>query len=455
MMKRLRQISILIISFVLCEIQALSQMYTVLDGGTNDPILYLYADSLTNKIYAGGEFSNAGNLTCHSFAVWDGIEWDSTRNQFPSPPFDQIRSIIKYNNLIYAGGTMGILDTQNNLVGFGLAYWDSLSEEWIGDTVNGHIESFGLYNGNLLIGGSFDAINNSSSYKIMSFDGINFYPFPDLDTTLNFGGVEVMFEYNSELYVGGNFDSQISPSMKDIVKWDGNQWLEVGGGLSGFMTYVDAMTYFQGKLIIGGYFKLSSGDPGNSIAAWDGTQWSQLGSGVPSGNIRCLIVYKNELWVGGNFTSIGGIQANNIAKWDGTQWYNVGLNPNNTVFSFSILGNDLFIGGAFTTINTDTVNHIIKFNDNVGFEEFETVTSNIKVTPNPASSQVRIWSHIINNNDVKLILTNLSGEIISNYSSKHLKNCIDLNIDSLIPGMYFSKIINQKDGIEYTNFIKY
>ncbi len=431
-----------------CETNSLNaQSFTSLGGGMNRSVLKLFSDTINNKLYAGGEFAYAGGVQSHCFAIWDGVSWDSTRNQFPYPPTTQVRAITFFQDKIYVGGILGIFDTIGNQIGYGMAKWDTITKLWEPYYVYGSVASLYSDNNNLYVGGNFSNINNVQSHKIIRYDGISFYSYPPLDTVMSGWAVNAIISYNNELYVGGNFDSHLSSNMKDIAKWDGNQWMPVGNGLSGGFTWVNDFEIYQGLLIVGGAFKVSQGDPGNNVVGWDGSQWIPLGNGVLNGGVKGLAVYNNELWVGGLFSYADGfnIPVSYLAKWDGGQWYNVGLIPNSTVSDLAVLGNDLYISGNFKTMNGDTVNHIIKYNDLTGFSNNLVEINKISIYPNPAKTSI-IISMVLNSipEIVHIEIVDATGKIKYKKVMQSISNNIELSIDILCDGIYHCRVFNEK-----------
>lgn len=404
-----------------------SQSFGSLNGGVNQPVYCLYADSVNNLLYVGGGFSQSGATQTYCISKWDGMNWDSTANQFLSPGVSQVRSIEKFNGDIYICGPLAFVDSlgiQHN----GAAKWDSLNKQWIDFGVNcSFLDKIYSYNTELYFSGSFDSIGGIYSPKIASYDGMFWTGFPTLGAQGGFILNEI--NYNGELYVGGNFDSQSNPSMKDIARWDGTQWQSVSNGLSGFSTNIRAFTIYQGNLIVAGYFNTSFGDPGNNIVAWNGFNWSQLGDGLDN-EVRCLAVYNGELWAGGIFLNAGTIPVTYLAKWDGIQWHSLNINLNNIVMSMAVLNNDLYIAGAFVTMNGDTVNRIIRYNNSTGIYNINEKNNNLGILPNPSSgiiqlnfntkekSEINVYDLIGNKMHFEVLKSNSNYKIdLSNLSS--------------------------------------
>jgi hypothetical protein len=73
--------------------------------------------------------------------------------------------------------------------------------------------------------------------------------------------------YNGDLIIGGTFNKAGGVDVNRIVRWDGNSWQSLGGGVNG---QVYALTVYNGELIAGGNFSAAGGVAASRIARWDG-----------------------------------------------------------------------------------------------------------------------------------------------------------------------------------------
>jgi hypothetical protein len=412
-----------------------AQPFYPVGTGTDNVISCLYSNTPNGLLFVGGQFSQAGGISCSGISKWNNIFWDSLSNDIIANPHD----IITFNNDLFVAGALATFDTSSGQWIFSaLMKWDSTNYTWLRiDTprTNGVVYDVLNYNNDLYISGQFDTIGGIYSSKIARYDGNNFYPFPTLDNSTGGFSITNMIFYNGELYVGGNFDSQIASNMKDIASWDGFQWQAVFNGLSGQFTWVNDFAIYQGKLIVAGWFRIAYGDPGNDIVAWDGSQWTQLGTGMTTGQIWDVEIYNGELWAGGAFYDAGGIPVTHLAKWNGTQWQSLGINLDNAVTSMAVLGNDLYIAGAFWTMNGDSVNHIIRYNSITGFQSLEPKTNEIKISPNPFSDKLNITTET--NEPLEITLFDIASRKLLH---QQFTNTLTLNTSHLSKGIYIYEL---------------
>jgi hypothetical protein len=185
--------------FILLFANAKSQPFFNVGGGTNNGIYILFADTISNTLYAGGLFSQAGNTQSKCIAKWDGLSWDSLQNNLSG----DIRGINMLNNYLYVDGLGGTFDSAASQWVGGPLKWNSLNSSWVAlsPTLNHGFRNIINYNNSLYFLGDFDSLGGIYSSKIIRYDGTNWYPFPPLDT--NGGGwttLNAMF-YNGDLYV--------------------------------------------------------------------------------------------------------------------------------------------------------------------------------------------------------------------------------------------------------------
>ncbi len=132
--------------------------------------------------------------------------------------------------------------------------------------------------------------------------------------------------YNGELIVGGAFNAAGGISANNIASWDGARWKPLGAGVN---VYVEALEVYEGDLIVGGSFTEAGGVPANRLARWDGSSWEEFGGGA-NYTVNDLLVTDSvfagcRLFACGGFTEVNGESGyNRIARWDGSEWHTVG-----------------------------------------------------------------------------------------------------------------------------------
>src|SRR5262245_40691848 len=69
--------------------------------GMSYPVRTIYADSMSNFLYAGGAFVYVDSMLVNGIAKWNGIQWDSLGN---GAPISVVYRIINYDNFLFATG---------------------------------------------------------------------------------------------------------------------------------------------------------------------------------------------------------------------------------------------------------------------------------------------------------------------------------------------------------------
>ncbi len=382
-------------------IGSLAQNWQGLGTGVSNDVRCLYADTVSNLLYAGGSFKYAGGVVANGIASWDGASWDSLNggdtNCFNSCP--PILAIARYNGEIYAGGAfsnMGGLPV-NRIAKWNGVLWDSLGS---GVTYNGNpgvVGELTVYNNELYVGGGFDTAGTIAANGLAKWNGTQWsdvYNLPNYNSP-NPNSILAIEFYQGELYAAGNFYD--TGGYSDIVKYDGANWVPLENGILGGMGGINAMAVYQGELYVGGLFYKSAGNVDDNIMKWDGSNWSEVAGGVDglNGQVHDMTVFNGELYAVGVFQYAGGVPAQYIAKWDGTEWCGLGSVFDNVIVSIEAYNDTLYIGDGFWTIDGDTMNRIAKWTGGnyvdtcgaiIGMEEQLTISNEqITIYPNPTT----------------------------------------------------------------------
>jgi hypothetical protein len=298
-----------------------------LTGGSVNALV-VHDDGTGPKLYAGGNFSNAGGSPANRVARWDGSGWSvvgaglnvSVRalavfdedGAGPNPP------------RLFAGGDFSSGSGDPNRV----ARWDGTSWTGLGAGVDGSVNALATFDdgsgANLYAGGVFSNAGGSSASNIARWNGTSWSPLTSgANSTVN---ALLPFDNGTgaRLYVGGNFSAAGGVTGTNrIASWSGTAWASVGSGMTG--TNVSSFGSFDedgpggnpAVLVAGGLFTHAGGTPASNIATWNGTAWSALGSGTDQ-VVNALTQFDAggpALYAGGNFATAGGNSSAFIARW--------------------------------------------------------------------------------------------------------------------------------------------
>jgi len=262
-------------------------------AGVTGTVYTIAQHPITNEIYIGGNFINAGgDADADYLAKWNGSAWVA----------------------VVAGITAQVLDMKFDAAG------------------------------NLYLVGSFTNVGDANGDRIVKWDGSSL---SSLGTGLNDVSYIVEIDSSGNVYAGGVFTlaGGVANTVR-IAKWDGSVWTPLSTGLNG--TVRDIAIDKDDNLYIVGNFTDAGDANGDYIVKWTGSAWVSLGTGLSGQCLAVSISDDNSLYVGGVFTTAGGVTVNKIAKWNGQKWEALGSGTNDDVMKILNHDNQIVLSGAFT-----------------------------------------------------------------------------------------------------------
>jgi hypothetical protein len=276
-----------------------------------------------------------------------------------------------YGNTLYATGFF------SQLCGNATSYmgkWES--EAWqptdipLGEP--GH--SLEVIDGLMFIGRYQESIDSN---WVFVYDGENLEAFGQgvyLTTASGFSELPniydvIAYEEENTIVACGEFDRVGEEAISGIMQWNGNQWIGMGGGLSGNIPntapvmFPHQLAVIDGALYVVGNFRFAGEAEVNGIAVWnaDLEQWEALGDGF-NGTVYSITQYDGQIWAGGAFTQSGGQQLNALAVWnaDSESWVSPGFgfvnaSPNDFTFvhTLEVIEDTLYLAGGLKQIELD------------------------------------------------------------------------------------------------------
>lgn len=216
-----------------------------------------------NEIYAGGIFNNSGGFPLSFIAKWNGTSWVP----LGSGTNGIVSSLAVYNNELYVGGTFtnaGGIPVNN------IAKWDSTVWSDVGGGVNYtgaiSVSALEVYSGNLYAGGTFTSAGTTAVKHIAMWDGNNWFDVGGGASEYT-GAISVsaFTKFNGNLIVGGTFDSLgVSPA-NFIGQWNGTNWSTLNQGMN---NSVYALTTLVDTLYAGGLFTTADAITTPFVAQW-------------------------------------------------------------------------------------------------------------------------------------------------------------------------------------------
>lgn len=445
--------------------------FGTLGGGfsnqTYNAVRALYYDTLTGKLYAGGQFNLTEGKPVWGAAVWNGSNWDSLTGgltKFPHQPVTintagpVVWRIIGYKGKIYY---LGGFDWVNGKNQYNMGVWNGSNWDYPllqPLSANNIIYDMKVHNGILYACGDFTAIGSIACNYVARFDGVNWQPIGDFSKfhlsghpPAQMNAIEI---YNNEVYVGGAFDDTMGV-VRNIAKFDGTNWVNVGSGIQqGGINSVFALKTYNNKLYIGGYFSKTIEIPSPGLITWDGNSYGRATSMDldHSGNVNNFIIHKGKLVVSGNFTSQGSQEALYLLFIDTTGQCSIrNMQPTFSDHGFCVwtsvasMGDTLVIGGQFNYIDTipaKNIATIVNYENSTncvytGIGEIIDDNIQLKIYPNPTSEYLTLELNGIDLKRTTLNISNTLGQII--YSKINLDQKEKIDLGHLEAGVYFLK----------------
>lgn len=445
-----------------------AQHWSALDGWPNRFITSLYADTVNDKLYFGGDFSQVNGLPIRGIASWNGTHWDSLgagMDEFNSSFPNNTYAINRYNNEIIAGG--GFTEAGNLFVNY-LVRWNGTAWNAMpgGQPNTGGVADIEVFNNELYVCGGFDSIGTIPASRVAKWNGA---AWQSIGTNYNFPGTlsRIQF-YHGNLYVSGNFlDPQGNHCY--LAKWNGSTWqFFTNDGPHGFWCQICDMEVLNDKLYVGGMFFTSGGCAGNCLISWNDTTWSAVGGSVQVGpnnpypTITDLCVNDGKLYCAGNFEKIGGVPAEGLARWDGYQWCTYGTMFNAGINYLEIYHDTIYVGGGFIQLDTVQVKNLAKwtggnYTDTCGVISTgiaESEISSFSIFPNPANDQLTIRLNDGFSKNSSLRILNSLGQIVLEKELSAGEKTVVIDIAGFAEGIYFLNITGEKSFVSQKLIIR-
>jgi hypothetical protein len=284
------------------------QAWHPLATGTDGTVHCLRA--FGNELIVGGNFSSAGGEAANSIAAWNGHSWRALGSGVDAAVY----ALGEFRGELWAGGSF---HSAGGNPALDLAIWNGTSwriddfaitaiSPWPG------VHAFGSFNGDLVAGGSFHAIDATSAHGLARWNGL---AWDDFGVNIGNGApnVHALAEFNGKLFAGG-FDYFGAGHAGPLLRWVDDH--SIGEprepGVPQFMD-VWALEVVNGILIVGGY--VPEGQPYEALAGWDGAHWRFFDFGSAYHEVFAITKFNGDLVVGGRFSDAGGVPSPSIARY--------------------------------------------------------------------------------------------------------------------------------------------
>ncbi|MBX3377584.1 MAG: immunoglobulin domain-containing protein [Phycisphaeraceae bacterium] len=287
-----------------------------------------------SKLLACGTFGAAGSTQADRLAMWNGSHWAPIGLQTNYTQNAPTKMAVFNSEVIVAGDGVAGLPGQH------IARWTGIAWEPLGTGVDSGVSAMIVYNGELVVGGSFTTAGGVTANRIARWNGSTWQP---LGTGITSGtSVNHLAEFNGDLIVGGTFTAAGGVAVTNMARWNGSSWSSMNNTVS---STNGPFATLNGQLHAAG---------SGGVYRYTGTAWQQVVLAPTNGSIQCLAPFSDELYIGGSFDGFGSVQAFRIARWSSTNGLrhvisNSGAGTSGTsVRSLVVRGNELIAAGQMS-----------------------------------------------------------------------------------------------------------
>jgi hypothetical protein len=425
--------------------------WSALGGGMNNTVRTVA--EYDGLLVAGGNFTQAGTGAANRVASWDGSTWSALGggvNGVMGPGGAVVSALTVSGDTLIAGGTFIQADavTVNNVASWNGSAWSALAST-NGPGTSGGIFALASFNGRLIATGTFTQVGGQpppvggglTVNGIAQWDGNGWATIEGVAGTGLSAQVSTMIVYNGDLIVGGSFTQAGGADAWGIARWDGHTWSPLAGSLgSGVMTapfdFVSGLAVYNGDLYAGGQFSMAGHVPVNNVARWDGHEWHSLiapgGVGV-DGAVFTLAVYHGDLYAAGGFVHAGGKTVNNVARWDGSDWFELqgpsDVGTDQTVTAMTVFDDAVIIGSGDTAGGVP-VNYIARWDGSTWSALGDGLDSSVRAFTAASMVSAIFWS-----SSARPVRVSTAFASVCSMSARAASSCsaIDAMRDSSVP----------------------
>jgi trimeric autotransporter adhesin len=257
---------------------------------------------VAGTLYAGGSFTAIDGVEAAHWARLDDGSWSAVApldNDVTAMAPTTEGSIVVLGAFGWSGDLRVVHGGTWNGAG-----WETFGQGVTADPYgNGAVHALSVTTGGAYVGGLFDQAGQLPVRSIARWTGTAWDPMAGgVTAAISHGQVFALLELEGDLYVGGRFDAAGGVPAANIARWDGRTWSTLGAGVDGT---VFALAVLGGRLYAGGNFNTAGGIPASRLASFDpatGT-WAAVGHNPTfDDDIRALAVIADQwLVIGGDF----------------------------------------------------------------------------------------------------------------------------------------------------------
>jgi hypothetical protein len=323
--------------------------------------------SVEDSLYVGAAFLDPDARGLHNVARWAGGEWHRLGDAEGHGLEADVKTLIERDGRILAAGNF---QRAGDRATPGIAEWDGLGWKRLGEAGGAPgvgIRAVEVVDDVVYASGDFMLAGQPIAGEIMRWSGGEWEPLG--------GGVDgqvwAISEFQGDVVIGGTFESAGGAPIRAVARWDGQNWaplLDAQGGGLGPNDFIRSMVVWGNRLVVAGYINSVAGSPAYDLAAWDGSAWSALPAGAWNPPYQVTVaVWNNELYV----TS----PTSQLMRLSGSTWMPLLSWPDEGVHSIVGVGDALYLGGSFTNLAGSGADRLARFRNG----QFEPVAGGVSM----------------------------------------------------------------------------
>lgn len=423
-----------------------------MDSGLNGTVNTIAPDLIGQTIYVGGSFSHTtGGTACNNIAAWisgfAGYDWVPVGTGLNGT----VHTLLLQNNKLYAGGEFTMA---GNVAVNHVAVYDIAQGQWqaIG-SLDSTVYALAFYNGNLYAAGKFSGF-------LAKWNGSQW---SDITSGFLYGeGARTLEVYDNKLVVGGNFELATGALRKHVAVWDGTYMSSLDMGT---LTPVNDLVVHNNILIaacdiVSGTdtCAIAAFENGNWVVKLKGA--NNVMDYFNGTAIKSLLSDNGHLLAAGNFDCGSGMTigsdlielSNTPAGWGDTTQYMAEplIFTDSAINAIAVYNNTLYFGGGFAYSSGKETNHIAYISlVSTSVNDLPAANVTVQVFPNPATGNVTLNCN--GSTMLQAELTDATGRRV--LSEKLNTASTGLQLNNLSPGVYTLRVQTQ-NGWGTTRLIK-
>ncbi len=454
--------TLVVILVIVGSIMDACPQWQELTQGPDHHVRALAFDTVNNRLYAVGHFTEAGGQVVNATAYFENGQWYPMGDGLENANAGVIACVVRNDSVMISGFFQSMLGVPNTKY---VALWNG--SEWVSI---GGIGAQGMAWGILAndegwtLAGNFSSIggaahNRIARYKDGEWEAICNYP--DMSGWASYSAVA---KYQDQYIFGGNINGDF-PELNEIGVLINDTLRPMGTGILGD-SWVNDMVVYDDKLFEAGEFYAGWGNPGSGVMVWDGENWSDPVPGVQYiAQGHDLDVYDGKLFIGGRCIIPGTPGYYTLAMYTPGEICLFGKNLNAGMHAIAATDTHLFVAPNTPSlvVNGEALNWLAMYDLSQGFDTCITLATNVReldqahgkllIFPNPGSGLVNIQLTGASTvqGPVQVMLYDPMGRLVSEVIlQRNDANTWQFPISNISSGAYLMRVRTRDGGLDLT-----